>query len=335
VVNGEAYEASKLVDEENDVVGIVALGADDMAIAYISNDRVSTIYVMGGSAFSSAGSYTVAVYYEGGEEPTRFVPNTTLDEVMNIAIANGYEGEYPKNIADAVAALGGVMGGGGGGGEGYTITESTRALMQEQTLEFNSSGDAGNATIDKDYYQTLAIGTNVDVYFDGTKHVGRVEIDQNRLVIKVYDDGGAWWYTISVYDAARIDYNEGDKLSGQHTVKADVQVTTVDFAQGFANAVKALTVTTMYIADEKSGNNIIFLDATTNKAATPADVKAAWESGMIVLRSGVNATIGNAAYVPIKYEVDETTGQAKLWVMTPTTGGTSISYGYYRADASA
>lgn len=43
---------------------------------------------------------------------------TIQQEIMNIAEAQGYEGDAPQTIAEAVNALGTVMGGGGSGGGG-------------------------------------------------------------------------------------------------------------------------------------------------------------------------------------------------------------------------
>ena len=41
--------------------------------------------------------------------------STIKDEILSIATEQGYEGDAPKTIAQAVNALGTVMGGGGGG----------------------------------------------------------------------------------------------------------------------------------------------------------------------------------------------------------------------------
>lgn len=41
---------------------------------------------------------------------------TIKDEIVTIATEQGYEGDAPQTIAEAVNALGSVMGGGGGGG---------------------------------------------------------------------------------------------------------------------------------------------------------------------------------------------------------------------------
>lgn len=48
---------------------------------------------------------------------------TIQGEILDIAKANGYEGESPKTISEAVNALGTVMGGGGSGGsDALTVT---------------------------------------------------------------------------------------------------------------------------------------------------------------------------------------------------------------------
>lgn len=48
---------------------------------------------------------------------------TIQQEIMSIAEANGYDGDAPKTIAEAVNALGTVMGGGGsGGGDPFVVT---------------------------------------------------------------------------------------------------------------------------------------------------------------------------------------------------------------------
>ena len=46
---------------------------------------------------------------------------TTKDAITDLAIANGYTGEKPSTIANAVGALADVAGGGGGGGEGGNV----------------------------------------------------------------------------------------------------------------------------------------------------------------------------------------------------------------------
>ena len=46
---------------------------------------------------------------------------TKKEEIVAIAEAQGYEGDTPSTIAEAVNALGSVIGGGSGGGAGMTI----------------------------------------------------------------------------------------------------------------------------------------------------------------------------------------------------------------------
>lgn len=100
-------------------------------------------------------------------EPTRFVPKTTLDEVMDIAIANGYEGAYPNNIADAVAALGTVVSGGGGGGgaAGYDVTKVW--AVPEQTVTSHEVVDGGSSWYDA----TITVGDLAQMYTDGQRSV--------------------------------------------------------------------------------------------------------------------------------------------------------------------
>lgn len=63
---------------------------------------------------------------------------TIQGEILNIAKANGYEGDAPKTIAGAVNALGSVMGGGGSGGgtEPFvvTFTESGSSVTADKTF---------------------------------------------------------------------------------------------------------------------------------------------------------------------------------------------------------
>ena len=67
---------------------------------------------------------------------------TIKEEIMSIAEAQGYEGEGGSTIADAVNALGSVMGGGGGGGADIMFVEFTNSEQQQTGYNFTSSKTA-------------------------------------------------------------------------------------------------------------------------------------------------------------------------------------------------
>lgn len=73
---------------------------------------------------------------------------TIKEEIMSIAEAQGYEGEGGSTIAEAVNALGSVMGGGGGGSAtmivtitGYGSTYAADKTIAEIIEHVDSGGD--------------------------------------------------------------------------------------------------------------------------------------------------------------------------------------------------
>ena len=93
---------------------------------------------------------------------------TIKEEIMSIAEAQGYDGDTPSTIAEAVNALGSVIGGGGSGGGSATmvVTISTNAgrLSADKTVaEIVEHIDSGGDVIAV-YDESMGAKQSVRVY---------------------------------------------------------------------------------------------------------------------------------------------------------------------------
>ena len=126
---------------------------------------------------------------------------TKKEEIVAIAEAQGYEGDTPSTIAEAVNALGSVMGGGGSGGGGNLV---------KVTFSFSETGpiiaDKTNKEIYDLYSEGALIYFSLDGVFipsDGISYMNTTsyrvsEVSDDACKVDVYalygkDDGmGAW-----------------------------------------------------------------------------------------------------------------------------------------------
>lgn len=77
---------------------------------------------------------------------------TIKDEILSIATEQGYDGDAPQTIAQAVNALGTVIGGGGGGGAEplvvrFTMTSETEASADKTFTEVSDAVVAGRQVV--------------------------------------------------------------------------------------------------------------------------------------------------------------------------------------------
>lgn len=87
---------------------------------------------------------------------------TIKDEIVAIATEQGYEGDAPSTIAQAVNALGTVIGGGGSGGGGVIATFSlARDNMSATAGEFLSGEYAGETATNEKIHELATKGVVV------------------------------------------------------------------------------------------------------------------------------------------------------------------------------
>lgn len=92
---------------------------------------------------------------------------TIKDEILSIATEQGYEGDAPKNIAQAVNALGTVIGGGGSGG----------GVALHITLNENAE-PVGKCEYTPFQLYDMAITQNIPIMFNVSA------IDEDRILTK-------------------------------------------------------------------------------------------------------------------------------------------------------
>ena len=133
---------------------------------------------------------------------------TIKEEIMSIAEAQGYEGDGGSTIAEAVNALGSVMGGGGSGGGGNLVKvtispNGTGPLIADKTnkeiydlyhegalIYFKIVGDHAN-----DYwtYTGGTITTSYDVYMLTSNEGGPANYKVNVYYLSANDNGMGNW----------------------------------------------------------------------------------------------------------------------------------------------